>query len=72
MAKPGQEPVTNVTREHFAYESPERRTLSITQLDSEEETRGSRKSSPSPDRVLIESAHSSKRCGSARAWLSLW
>ncbi|XP_034257086.1 serine-rich adhesin for platelets-like isoform X2 [Thrips palmi] len=62
VAKSGQEPVTNVSREHYAYESPEPRTLSITQLDSEEEeVRGSRRSSPSPDRVLIESAQSSKR-----------
>lgn len=62
VAKPGQEPVTNISREHYAYETPETRSLSITQLDSEEEeVRGSRKNSPSPDRVLIESAHSSKR-----------
>ena len=62
VAKPGQEPVTNISREHYAYESPESRTVSITQLDSEDENvRGSRKNSPSPDRVLIESAQSSKR-----------
>ncbi|KAK3910442.1 hypothetical protein KUF71_020256, partial [Frankliniella fusca] len=65
VSKAGQEPVTNVTREHFAYETPRPRdepsALTITQLDSGDEGRGSRKSSPSPDRVLIESAQSSKR-----------